>query len=105
MGTRINKVPAERRAEIASAGGAGRAAALPAEKRADIARAGAAATNSPLNYAQRIRRAWKGMDRTDRAAVREVLAGCTGLFPREPKQVGVIKRRPAAPVVDGPSES
>lgn len=100
MASRIRAVPAERRAEIASQGGAARAEALAPADRSAIASKGAAATNSPLNYAQRIRRKWNGMDRAERAAVREVLAGCTGLFPREPKKVGVIKRRPAAGKVD-----
>lgn len=83
--TRIQTVPAEVRATVASAGGSARAAALPAKTRSEIARSGAAKTNSPLNYAQRIRRAWNGMSRTERAEVREVLIGCKGLVPAPPK--------------------
>jgi hypothetical protein len=82
---RIHSVDAETRATVASAGGSARAAALPAETRSEIARSGAAKTNSPLNYAQRIRRQWGGMSRAERAEVREVLGGCRGLFPAEPK--------------------
>lgn len=80
MGTRIRQVPAERRAAIASEGGAARAAALDPEARAEIARSGAAKTNSPLNYAQRIRRAWSTMPVAERRAVAEVMGGCKGLI-------------------------
>jgi hypothetical protein len=82
---RIQAVPAETRRAVASTGGSGRAAALPPAARSDIARSGAAKTNSAPNYAQRIRRLWAGLDRADRAAVREALKGCKGLFPAEPK--------------------
>lgn len=104
MASRIQKVPAERRAEIASEGGKGRAAALTSDDRAAIARTGAAATNSAPNYAQRIRRLWPGLSKADRAAVRESLAGCNGLFPRVPKKVTVAssrKPRTVAPEVPG----
>lgn len=91
MGTRIRQVPAERRAAIASDGGTARAAALDPEERAAIARSGAAKTNSPLNYAQRIRRAWNGMPAAERRAVAEVLGGCKGLInpsapPKRPRK-------------------
>lgn len=104
MGTRIRQVPAERRTAIASEGGAARAAALDPAARSDIARAGAAKTNSPENYAQRIRRAWPAMSRGDRAAVAEALKGCKGLFPAEPKKAGPV-RRPPSDIAVGPSES
>lgn len=99
MGTRIRQVPAERRAEIAATGGTARAAALDADARAEIARSGAAKTNSPLNYAQRIRRAWQTMPVKERREVAGVLGGCNGLAaliapdPDAPKK---STRRPSA---------
>lgn len=92
--SRINSVDAETRAAVASAGGAGRAAKLPPAARSEIARSGAAKTNSAPNYAQRIRRLWGGLSRTERAEVRDALKGCKGLFPVEPKP----KRDTPAPV-------
>lgn len=99
MGTRIRQVPAERRTAIAREGGAARAAALDPEARAEIARSGAAKTNSPLNYAQRIRRAWQAMPVKERREVAAALSGCNGLAalvapdPDAPKKGA---RRPAA---------
>jgi hypothetical protein len=106
MASRIRAVPAERRAAIASQGGAARAEALAPADRSAIARTGAAATNSPLNYAQRIRRKWADMSRAERAAVREVLTGCSGLFPRQPKKVTVASKaspRKVAPPAENPN--
>ena len=107
MASRIKSVPAERRAEIAAEGGAARAAALDPDARAAIARTGAAATNSPVNYAQRIRRHWPTMDRAERAAVREALQGCKGLFPPKPKKGTIAtqaKPRTVAPEVPGTAQ-
>lgn len=111
MGTRIRQVPAERRAEIAATGGTARAAALDPEARAAIARTGAAKTNSPLNYAQRIRRAWQAMPVRERREVAAVLGGCKGLpdlvaappKTTEPASRKAPRKVAPAPVVDDAS--
>ena len=46
------------------------------------------------------------MSRAERAAVREVLTGCSGLFPRQPKKVTVASKaspRKVAPPAENPN--
>lgn len=70
-----DRMDAETRQAVTSAGGHARAAALTAEERADIARQGAARTNSPAALARRVVKAWPALSRVERAEVREILAG------------------------------
>jgi acyl-CoA reductase-like NAD-dependent aldehyde dehydrogenase len=76
---RINKIDRDTRSAVASAGGAGRAAALSGEERSAISRSGAAAINSPAGLALRLRRKWTGIPLSERKIIAAQLAGCRGL--------------------------
>ena len=73
-----DRMDAETRQAVTSAGGHARAEALSAEERSEIARAGALAANSPAGRARSIVKAWPDMSRAARAEVREILAGIMG---------------------------
>lgn len=70
-----DRMDAETRQAVTSAGGHARAAALSADERSEIARAGARAANSPAGRARSIVKAWPALSRAERAEVREILAG------------------------------